>query len=113
MNLTIKELAELAHKTEPDKKWLTSNDSVFYEAPGTYDYDNVYFSPSLTGEDWQVAQACRVIVAAMNLPGNLAMHKLETSKGTYYQFIRKGVPELLQEDLLQAAISALLGKEQS
>lgn len=54
---------------DPDNPWKVGNRHVFYEAHGTYDFDEVYFRPSITGTEREQAQALRVIVAADKLNG--------------------------------------------
>lgn len=99
MNLSVDEMLRLARKVYPGR--LVSDDLygnivMFTEADGVVT-GRSFFLPSLTGEDWQVAQALDCIVAAENSP----QHQ------QYRDHVANGMPSF------QAAISALLAKEQS
>lgn len=114
--MTIEKLLELAKLVFPNQEWVISNqtDPVYGEGsiPVVHvkGYPNWYadnlFSPSLTGEDWQQAQALQCIVAAIDMGS--ACH-LTRGKGVVMTNSYTLSSETVEEDdLLSASISALL-----
>lgn len=110
MSLATRELLELANRVTKCEH-LIFEGRVYYGHP-VHDKDRFplgkEFSPSLTGEDWQQAQALRVIVAAFNLPGFSTA--LRYSNGFTIEYWVK--PECKETpvcpDILSASIAALL-----
>lgn len=97
------EMRKVAEHVYPDKGCHIGPDGV-----EIYDFFLFIFNPKLDGTDREKSQALDCIVEATKLPGTLALHKYETTKGTYYQFIRNRDAELSLEDPLSASISAIL-----
>ncbi len=70
------------------------------------------FSPSLSGEDWQKAQALDVIVAALNHKNFLNVGRCNGLFHILYDIPEENTCEATDEsDILSAAIQALLAKE--
>lgn len=107
MNLTVDEMLRLAKKTYPGQKVEARDHRVYVRPPHGVNTlpDMVLFSPSLTGEDWQVAQAVAVLRKLTSYESTLDRIVVETHRNTVFYAIQTGD--------LEASARALLGKEQS
>jgi hypothetical protein len=118
MTLSTDELLELARRVYPDSEWVVCTDPllncefIISKLPrGNWcECDN--FSPSLTGENWQKAQALQCIVAA----SKLGYHAYLYRHGQNYKFNAEdvcGITIMKIEDcpdLLHASCLALLAE---
>jgi hypothetical protein len=92
------------------------HEEIFSSRPYDDPTRNDIWSPSLTGEDWQQAQALQCIVAAFNMPGFCECVRVDAcgSLGDrfYISYIDKKLVQVRHTedapDLLSASISALL-----
>lgn len=117
MNLSVDEMLRLARKVYPDKDGHIGPDGIEIYAPDKFRRHHDIFNPSLTGEDWQKAQALDCIMAAWALPGMLDLSKHPDGSGFYfvYEDDKRQCIDATPDapDLFEASARALLGKEQS
>jgi hypothetical protein len=110
--LTLEQQLELAKIMEPNHQWLITDYGVTafgFDKTRTTVKTATRYNPSLTGEDWQQAQALRVIVAAYGLLG-FASFQRHKDISIASVFNDDGITlNFCGNDLLTAASRALLG----
>lgn len=102
MTLTLEQQLALANLVT-GKEWKAhESDGYVYRV----EKDGVLiWGPSIDGEDWQVAQACRVIVAAMNLTDLMEVKPLCNGGFAFCMYKTDSVDG---NNILEAAALALL-----
>ena len=122
MTLSPNELKRLAEVVYPSKDWVIGNQTDPVYGQGSIpvvhvkDYPNWFssnlFSPSLTGEDWQKAQALDVILAAFNIAPEVRIAKHDNDYICAWNNGNEHTSAGFQPDILTAAARALLGSKE-